>query len=68
MAKNKKEIASKGVSVEDAKKNMQWKIIPLSQLPDNVPVIGIVNYPSKSFAEFHMCEEVIVPVFAESDK
>ena len=58
----------KGVSLEEAKKNNKWGIIPLSKLPDNCPVIGINRYPNKAMAEFQLVEEVIVPWPDESAK
>lgn len=50
------------ISLEDAKKNYNWRVIPLSKLPEDSPVLGISHYVDKSMAEFHLCEEVIFPV------
>lgn len=57
---------SKKVSVKDAKNNLKWAVIPIDKLPDNMPVIGIVQYVTKEAAKFALVEEVIVPVFEET--
>lgn len=61
----KKPKKEKCISLSYAKKNMKWAVIPLGKLPDDQPVIGIQQYPSKSFAKFHLVTEVIVPVFRD---
>lgn len=38
-----------------------WSVIPIADLPDTSPVIGIMDYRNKSFAEFHLVEYCIVP-------
>ena len=53
------------VSTEDAKKKYKWAIIPIDKLPDDYPVIAIQEFASKGLAEFHLVEEVIVPLFEE---
>lgn len=44
-----------------AKKGNSFKIIPISQLPDDCPVLVVQAMPSKSLAEFHLAEVVLVP-------
>lgn len=59
----KKENKDQVVSLEEAKKTMSFKIIPLAKLPEGSAVLGIHHFPNKGLAEFHLCKEVIVPVF-----
>jgi hypothetical protein len=57
-----------GVSLKEAMKNYNWRVIPLKELPDDSPVIGITQYPTKAFAEFNLVENVVVPVFPVESK
>jgi hypothetical protein len=52
----------KGISLADAKKANIWAVIPISDLPDNCPVLGVTKYHHKSLAEFNLVENVLVPV------
>jgi hypothetical protein len=67
MSNNKetKEKAPKKVGLKEAKKNYKWKVIPIDELPDGVPVIAINQFPTKALAKFHLVEEVIIPVLDE---
>ena len=38
-----------------------WAIVKMSDVPNDVPVIAVEVYPSKSFAEFNLVEYCIVP-------
>lgn len=58
----------KGVSLKEAMESYNWRVIPISELPDDSPVIGISQYASKAFAEFNLVENVIVPVFPVENK
>jgi hypothetical protein len=46
----------------------EFKIIPLSKLKDGKPVLGVSDYGTKSFAEFHLIERVIVPLNGDWEK
>lgn len=38
-----------------------WSVIKISELPDDMPCLGITEYPSKSMAEFHLVEYCLIP-------
>lgn len=53
---------TKGLSLKDARKQNRWAIIPLSKLPDDIPVLAVSQMHSKSFADFHLVKEVLIPL------
>jgi hypothetical protein len=39
----------------------KWIIIKLENLPEDCPVLAVNGFANKSFAEFHLTENVLVP-------
>lgn len=54
--------------LNDKRINNTWAIIPISELPDDMPVLVVTQMHSKSLAEFHLAEYVIVPKSLEGNR
>lgn len=39
----------------------KFVVIKLANLPDDCPVLGVSEYISKTFADFHLVDNVLVP-------
>lgn len=57
--KNKKSEARK--EFDKANGKTEFVIIKLSSLPDDCPVLAVSEFGHKSFAEFHLVDNVLVP-------
>jgi hypothetical protein len=48
---------------DKARTDNEFAVIPISELPNDCPVIVVNEFPNKSFAEFHLAERVLVPKY-----
>lgn len=53
---------------DKARKENRFKVIKISSLPDDCPVLVVEEQRNKSFAEFHLATMVLVPVDFEVPK
>jgi len=58
MAKTKSEARKE---FDKANGKTEWVVIKLANLPDDCPVLAVSEFHSKSLAEFHLTDNVLVP-------
>lgn len=46
---------------DKANGSTEFVVIKLANLPDDCPVLGVSEFHNKSFAEFHLVDNVLVP-------